>query len=69
MDLMDLDKRIKNSLMILIDRDKAEDFASIVSSLSKSYSMIGCLVPSDGTALTESKVSSETTGDVGSNAT
>ena len=56
MDLMDLDERIKNSLMILIDKDKAEDFASIVSSLSKSYSMICCFVPSDGKALTESKV-------------
>lgn len=56
---MDLEERLRNSLMIFLDGDKttrAEDFADIISCLSKDYCVVGCTVPINGVPPPEPEV-------------
>jgi len=43
-----IDERINNSLVLIIDRDKVGEFASIIFSLSRDYSLTVCGYPIDG---------------------
>jgi len=52
-----IDDRIKESLVLIIDRDKVEEFANIIVSLSKDYSLTTCCYPVCGDAPSEPKVS------------